>query len=332
MRIGPTSISQDGRSSRNVADWIASFRAKGIDPRTDPDFLDWLREDPSRELELERAEAALEFTRMLADDPAFAADLALPSSRAKTKAKRGAHFAWWGAAAAAIIAAVFTLFVLRDETYQTGIGEQKTVVLADGSAVTLNTDSRLSVAYDRSVRRVDLLQGEAFFEVASNPDRPFDVHAAGGVIRAVGTAFNVDIRKDHVRVGVLEGRISVASGPTANSSDIAPPAILEVGESVSYSENGVLAQVEHSEDAAMQRTSWMRGVIELDGATVAEAVEEYNRYTTQKIFVGSDAVADIRLSGVVKIRDTESLLFLLQQTLAVDAVRRPDGIILLPKQ
>ena len=100
--------------------------------------------------------------------------------------------------------------------YTTGVGEQKTVQLADNSIVQLNTNSRLEVHYSDSTRRLNLSQGEAHFDVAHNPNRPFEVYAGQGLVRAIGTAFTVHIRKIDVEVIVTEGTVELdrAAQPT----------------------------------------------------------------------------------------------------------------------
>lgn len=326
-------MSKDKSELSSVAAWLAKLRAEGVNPRTDRAFVAWLSEDSSRRLELERCEATLGFARMLADDEELMAELEQNGSRmsATTESIDSRRAGWRAAAAiAATVAgiAILSLVWQGTETYETGIGEQRTVVLSDGSTITLNTDSRLSVAFERDTRKIDLLGGEGYFEVASDSSRPFEVHAGGGVIRAVGTAFDVNIRGDQVTVAVLEGTVAVV--PTASGTVEESPGspILSVGESLSYWQDGMLSPIERG--AAERLTSWRQGEIDLNGATLTEAVAEHNRYTTRDIFVGSDEIADLRVSGVVKIRDTESLLFLLEQTLAVQAIRRPDGIVIVP--
>ena len=120
-----------------------------------------------------------------------------------------------GAAALAIVAVASILSLpLGTSIYTTGVGEQKTIQLADNSVVQLNTNSRLEVDYSSDLRRLSLTQGEAHFDVAHNPQRPFEVLAGQGLVRAIGTAFTVHIRKIDVEVIVTEGTVELAPAPT----------------------------------------------------------------------------------------------------------------------
>jgi transmembrane sensor len=111
------------------------------------------------------------------------------------------------------------------EQFQTKVGEQRSVVLADGSRVTLNTASKIEVRLQADHRVVQLLQGEALFEVAHDAQRPFDVHAGHVVVRAVGTQFDIDRRATRTVVTVVEGRVAMLAAGSRTSNlrmDAAP--------------------------------------------------------------------------------------------------------------
>ena len=109
----------------------------------------------------------------------------------------------------------------------TAVGEQKTITLPDNSVVQLNTNSRIQFDYDGGVRAVYLHQGEAHFTVAKNPDRPFEVYAGTGLVRAIGTAFSVTLndRSDEVNVLVTEGVVEIAP-------EITPPIAREIAREI----------------------------------------------------------------------------------------------------
>jgi len=95
--------------------------------------------------------------------------------------------------------------------YLTAVGQQKTVTFADGSVISLNTNSQIEVEYSQHYRNIRLLLGEVHFEVAKNPERPFRVYAGGGRVEAVGTAFTVHLKDRDLSVLVTEGRVALAS-------------------------------------------------------------------------------------------------------------------------
>ncbi len=95
--------------------------------------------------------------------------------------------------------------------YATAIGEVQVQTLADGSVIHINTDSQVQVDYSEDVRKIRLLRGEAHFKVTKDPDRPFEVHARDGLVKAVGTAFSVRLDLEDVKVTVTEGRVDLAA-------------------------------------------------------------------------------------------------------------------------
>ena len=123
-------------------------------------------------------------------------------------------------AVVAIGAAGVALYSVRASVYTTGIGEQRTVLLPDGSTVELNAQSRLRVRFTDQERDVELLDGQALFKVAKNAARPFVVKSDVARVRAVGTKFDVNTMSDGTTVTVLEGRVAVV--PIAVTKDTSP--------------------------------------------------------------------------------------------------------------
>src|SRR5688572_21604466 len=131
------------------------------------------------------------------------------------------------AAAAVIVVAIGLAFAavylqVRPVQYETAVSEQRDVLLADGSRVTLNTDTALTVRYATSSRRVELERGEAIFAVKHDAARPFEVAARQTVTRALGTEFNVDRRSDRIRVSVIEGVVRVSAAADDGTSKVRP--------------------------------------------------------------------------------------------------------------
>lgn len=197
--------------------------------------------------------------------------------------------------------------------YKSGVGERRVITLNDGSTMTLNTASEVSVAMSNNTRRIDLVRGQGLFDVASDPDRPFQVHTSNGVIIAVGTAFDVRLHADGVSdFTLLEGR-AIVSGKDderarrlfesegANRDDAI---MLEPGQKVSAGADGALSTV--AEIDLAKSSLWTDGLIVLSSASLEEALEEFNRYAPLRRRLSLDddpALDDLRISGTFKTGD-----------------------------
>ncbi|MFC3230983.1 FecR family protein [Marinibaculum pumilum] len=170
--------------------------------------------------------------------------------------------------------------------HRTGVGEQALVTLPDGSVAHLNTDSAIAVDFSAGARQIELLQGEAFFEVRPDPARPFRVIAAGGETRAVGTAFVVRRAADGATITVTEGRVAVTS--PRDDADPAASVLARAGERTAYAE-GAAPAVPVARDPAMA-APWRRGVIVIDDLPLDAALAEIDRYRPGRILLldGSD--------------------------------------------
>jgi transmembrane sensor len=206
------------------------------------------------------------------------------------------------------------------EHYATAVGEQRSITLADHSIVSLNTDTALDVTLSKERRRVDMHQGEAFFSVAHDPSRAFEVWAAGGKVRAVGTQFGVSIDRDEVTVSVLEGRVLVQ--PAAAGSGAAP--LVAANESVRYRSGGTIGTVGAAD--VNRINGWREGKLVFEGVPLADAVAEYNRYTTRKVVLRSGEIGRQYVSGTLRIGDAQALVFLLRESLGLNVVEQGDVI------
>jgi transmembrane sensor len=200
---------------------------------------------------------------------------------------------------------------------ETAVGERRTVTLPDGSSVELNTSSQVAIRYTANARVVRLTRGEAHFTVASNPRRPFSVHAAERVVTAVGTAFTVQLRRDAVEVTVAEGRVSLAesqateAGIPSAGPEISLPA-LEAGQSAVLHQ-GSRQQVEALAPAELERKlAWRRGMLAFAGEPLGQALTEIGRYTDIVIEVTDPALRDLPVAGRLRIDDVENMLQALQ--------------------
>ena len=180
---------------------------------------------------------------------------------------------------------------LMQADYSTGKGEQRSVTLADGSRVTLNTASALAIHFDDSVRRVELLQGEAFFEVAKHEHQPFVVTAEGGEVRAVGTAFDVQLRAHQAKVELVEGIVEIQDSQHRHLER------LHAGQTALINTGNIAVQAARPSDSM---ALWRDGYLQFDGLPLREAVAQINRYRPGRVLLLNDALADKRVSGLFR--------------------------------
>jgi transmembrane sensor len=191
----------------------------------------------------------------------------------------------------------------RDSAYRTAIGETRTLTLDDGSHVTLNTDTQLMVAYRAGERRIRLEHGEALFEVAPNPQRPFIVQAADHQVRALGTIFDVRSDAQNLAVILIKGQVEVSGNRAARSGGGEPAAtvLMSPGERMVVNRNGE-AHLDHPEIETL--TAWQRGQAIFDDVALADAIAEINRYGGARVQLGDPALGQLRISGVFATRNS----------------------------
>jgi len=228
------------------------------------------------------------------------------------------------------IGAAFFVFQNRPHPgndYSTVVGGLQAVPMPDGSRVTLNTDSEIRVAVTEKERRVELKHGEAFFEVAKDPNRPFVVRVAGQRIVAVGTAFSVrrmnEGNSNDTRVIVSEGKVRVEV-PGKDAALMEP---LPAGSVVHIAGNEVLVQTEPVAEIE-QSLSWRSGLLTFRNTPLAEAIAEFNRYNTRKIVIEDPAIAALEVGGIFRATNLDRFVYLLQMGFPVRATTEEERIVL----
>lgn len=233
-----------------------------------------------------------------------------------------------------------TLF--HSNRYSTVVGAITAVPLADGSRVTLNTDSALRVDLRATERDVDLDRGEAFFEVAKDPQRPFVVNAGVKRVIAVGTQFSVYREGDEVRVTVAEGTVRLedratggevartARNTAASSSDAAGSAevvLLTAGTVARAQKDAVLVREQGSTEIE-QQLSWRSGLLTFRDTVLSDAVAEFNRYNERKIVIADPSIATLQLGGVFRSTNIDPFIALLEEGFPVHARDEGNRIVL----
>lgn len=252
----------------------------------------WLAEDPAHAGALLRAMAGLSLVdQAIAPPRADLADEPPPPSRLRRRLLAGA-----GAALAASITGLFGWQYWRAQHVETARGEIRRLPLPDGSVAMINTDSALSVALERDIRRVSLDHGQAWFQVAKDRARPFVVDAGIALVRAVGTAFSVERRDQGVEIAVTEGSVAVWAADASGAMTI-----IEAGQFARF-HAGATAPVVGTAPAAITRAlAWRSGEIALENESVASAVAQFNRYNRQQLVVEDSRLARERLIGLFQI-------------------------------
>ena len=202
--------------------------------------------------------------------------------------------------------------------YVTAVGEQRTIRLDDGSIVHLNTDSRLQIHFKQKTRQIDLLKGEALFEVVHNVTRPFVVSTGTATIRDVGTTFDVYKHADAATtVAVVDGAVQVAA---AHSDDTR----LAAGEQASVA-GGLV--VKESKPDVNRAVAWRERTLSFSGASLAEVANEFNRYNKTQIRIEGDAVRERQLSGVFSADHPQSMILFLAKDESLSVVPEGDSWI-----
>jgi transmembrane sensor len=303
----------------------------------------WLAESPEHRAAYEEIDRTWADLKSLAHDPQILALRHEAALRLTRRTSRSIRPLTWVAAAVilVVLGTTFTMLgtrltsdrspvamlldVLRthsDGRYATATGERLTVILEDGSQLTLNTQTELKVAFTRAERTVHLIHGQALFEVAKDPTRPFVVMAHNRRFIAVGTAFDVRLDGAQINVTMVEGTVRVERTAKLSVTENAPPsampgAAVSAQSGTAHTELDTLANAppavtitageqltvdSESQDRVRPSdpervTSWRRGQVIFDNTRLADAVAEINRYSDTKIELTDPALADLRLSG-----------------------------------
>ncbi|CAI9005532.1 transmembrane sensor [Pseudomonas chlororaphis] len=286
--------------------WHFRLQAEDVTPAELEAFAVWLGQGSAQDAAWQEVQAMLGGLR----EPARAI------RRAEQAAWRQPARRWraWACAAAVLLAVGLTLQNtpwldrLRAD-YATGTGESRTIELADGSQLQLNTDSAVQVRMNAGERQVRLLRGEGFFEVTRDPARPFVVQSGDGWVKVLGTQFSVARRDEQTRVQVAQGKVEVSAGSGT-------PVYLEPGRAVEF-QGQRLADV-HGFDPA-SGFAWRQRQLVFRQQPLSEVVSELNRYWPGKTLVLGEDLRQRVVSGVFEIDKPDAVIKALEYTLNLRA-------------
>lgn len=321
--------SNDSRSANDIAAgqvtmiaaaWFARMRSDERSPDDERRFAEWLESDPGHEAAYASICDMWEASDGIADRPGIKAMRLTAIGRKPLGLGLLTAPQRRGAAAAAVLAAFVALAFagmmygpswLRAAhgTYQTAAGERASVVLDDGTLVTLTSDSRLIEDYSPQLRRVRLERGEAYFDVMRDPNRPFVVEAGSGQVTALGTEFDVYKKNGEVVVTLIEGRVEVAALDTRHTDEADEEKAVELraGEQVSY-DKGKLSGVREVDTA--RAIAWRSGRLRVLNEPLDKVAAELNRHSKRKLYLDKrdPRIKNILLSGSFSTDRPEGLV------------------------
>lgn len=322
-------------------EWLVRLHDPESRPGEQAAFGAWLRQSPVHVREYLRAEAvwsamaeidsgkgtdiqALLDTRQ---DNVVPIDRQMVTGAAHAKPLRTRRWALGTAVAAALVIAgggTWYLEMTDSVRYVTGVGEQRRVVLDDGSVVEMNTQTEITVYMNESGRYVDLESGEALFTVAKNVERPFIVDGELATVRALGTQFNVYRQTDRVVVTVLEGRVAVEKAAAMHGERMQDANVksseqehVELGQG--YQARVAQGSIQKSEAKIAPTIAWRERRLIFDDQPLSAVVREFNRYNRRQLVINDPALASLRISAVFNADQPDALVRFLQQNMEIES-------------
>lgn len=324
-----TTIHANSEISATAQQWFARLLAPDCSDAERAAFERWRAADPAHAAAYRQVEDVWQRSAGLREDPAIAA--ALQDALRPARPRRRDRAEWWpslaAAASVALVAVAALLWVFWPaevpvQRYATALGEQRTVVLEDGSQLVLDTDTEVLARFARRERSLTLQRGQADFSVQSDVQRPFVVHAVGASVTATGTRFQVRVGEGGGSVTLLEGEVIVAarSGAQRESATLAPSERIEIGA------DGTLAR-KHAlpEEELASIRGWTEGDLVVNAWSLDALVAEMNRYSDTKLRLGDPALGQIPISGVFKAGDQQSFTLALEYGWSIHADQRSNA-------
>ena len=235
-----------------------------------------------------------------------------------------------------VILVLFCLPVLRTQfpepvkifhPYTTAAGEQKTVTLSDGSILQMNVSSSISVCMTKGCRRVQMNNGEVFFTVKPDPERPFEVHTSKGLVRVLGTAFNIKDRKGLVAVDVDHGKVQVQNAPKGPGDMRVRALTLLSGQGADIDSTGRLAPPRTSN--IQQVLAWQHHQVVFKNTPLSNVVQELALYHKVNIKLALQDLGKKRVTGTFDMHNLEQTLRIIATAASLEMKKDTLGTITL---
>jgi len=317
-----------------AADWLSRLEDSAVSAEDRTAFENWRASNAKHAAAFVRLEAVSRRLDRLAalrpsggalPDPNLLKPKPLPRSRVRTT---------WLALAATLTAVgvglgwrIISSPGVYERHFTTERGSFERTLLPDGSVLQLNTSSDIRVRYYKDRRLIQLTAGEATFEVARDPVRPFLVQARDLEVRAVGTAFTVRLQRDHTEVLVTEGRVALTT-PVSIRSLARDAVAVEAGQSAVADRTDIKTHPVAPEEAARE-LAWHIGMLSFENDTLADIVSEFNRYNSRQIKIEDPALAARRMGGYFRATNLDAFVSVLERQFSIRAVNGSDGSLRL---
>lgn len=342
-----------------AAEWFVECREGDLDSAGEKAFIQWLRRSPEHiaaymevaafwsDVRNVAAKEDIDVQALIASARAEDNIVPLPAADHAARRAAGTRVSTPQLWRRGVLAACFVLalaiaglswHLTQGDIYSTEVGEQRSVRLNDGSTIELNAKSRLRVRFTDEVRTVELLEGQALFQVAKDPQRPFVVSSADANVRAVGTQFDVYQKRLGTIVTVIEGKVAVLdpSLPTADSAEALPSKgvehlggsgsgaiLVSAGQQLVARLNTPAIPKPADVDAAI---AWTHRQIVFQAAPLRDVVEEFNRYNPRQLELSDETLQSVRVSGVFSSTEPASFLRFLREQLHLEVTEDTDNI------
>lgn len=306
-----------------AVDWLERSEREEFSEADGHDLEEWLAESTSHRVAFWHAKSAWQRAERL---QALRPRDSMAEQYRETR--RGWSILVRSAAAVMVIglSGAVSLWMSRshERTLATAHGEREVASLADGSKIELNTDTEVRLDVRAGQRKVELLHGEAYFQIAHDSANPFTVIAGDHRIRDLGTKFLVQKSAAELRVSLLEGKAQVES---VNQRDQRKPIVLKPGDIAMVNASGTSVSrkplQELSDDLA-----WRHGGLVFHNATLAEAVAQFNRYGTVKLIVADPNASKLTINGAFRTTGAENFAGVAREIFGLRVEHRDSDIIL----
>ncbi len=341
MQDATYSADDRSRIQEEAAWWDAHLRAPGCTDEDRARFADWRDADAGHQEAFEKLQRLVSMLRQ----ESSRADVSGLRQEALAMGNTRRRRLWMGAVAAGVCAlaiggtlwlegraafpiAPFAREAANVETFVTGIAQQSSFMLRDGSTVVLNAKSRIRVAFTPERRSVELQEGQAIFQVAHNPRRPFVVRAGEHEIFAVGTQFDVRLDAERVQVTLIEGKVRVAQNENEEAVLTPGTQLIAEVESTSQLHRPPRPSSVRTIDIA-KVTGWRNGRIFLEDLALDAAVEEMNKHSPVQVHIADASLGHLRVNGMFRAGEQDAFVAALEAYFPIASARASESEIIL---
>ena len=325
-----------------AANWFVRLQSTDVSLEETLAWQAWLHESPLNAQAFARIEEISDLLRHVAAPPAATArelardryDASVAIGDWKRPRMRGRSWLTLGAAASIAAVAIGVAFFktpAAKTTFATAIGENRNVMLSDGSVIALGGGTQIEVALSENLRAIDLTRGEALFKVAKDAARPFKVRAGNATIIAVGTEFNVERDSDRAVVSVTEGRVEVK--PVAGLLPVSllqefKPKLRSVRVNAGQQTTAGSAGIEEPTKMEDPATGWQIGRLAFRLQPLRYVLEDVNRYAQKPIVLESESMGSLVITGTVERENISGWVKSLERAFDLQATEEADQIVL----